>query len=160
MGYLLAVNIKPWLQRSGWLGSVLVACSALAILSARTEEPAATDKVAPAGQAAPPRAFQSSGVAEFDRLRDGKDVVVLDVRTPKEFAAGHLPGAINLDWTSPDFAQKAGALAKDRTYLVYCATGRRSALACDKMSQLRFKHLHNLSAGFRAWQSAGKPVER
>jgi rhodanese-related sulfurtransferase len=156
----LAVNIKPWLQRSEWLSSVLVACAVLATVSARTEEPAATDQVAPAGQAAPSRAFQSSEVAEFDRLRGGKDVVVLDVRTPKEFAAGHLPGAVNLDWTSPDFAKRAGALARDKTYLVYCATGRRSALACDKMSQLKFKQLHNLSGGFRAWQSAGKPVER
>jgi rhodanese-related sulfurtransferase len=100
------------------------------------------------------------GVEEFDKLRSDKNAVVLDVRTPKEFAAGHLPGATNIDWNGPDFAQKVSALDKNKAYLLHCGAGRRSASAADKMSTMDFPKLYNLEGGFNAWQKAGKPVEK
>src|SRR5262245_6116002 len=100
------------------------------------------------------------GNDEFDRLREGKNAVVLDVRTPKEFAAGHLPGATNIDWNAPDFAQKVSALDKNKVYLVHCAAGGRSAKAAAKMSAMDFPKLYNLEGGFNAWKKAGKPVEK
>ncbi len=104
--------------------------------------------------------FKSIKVEEFDKLRANQKNVVLDVRTANEFAANHMPGAINLDVNAPDFEQKVSALDKHQTYLVHCAAGVRSAKACGKMSKLNFTNLYNLEGGFKAWEKAGKPVEK
>src|ERR1051326_6452114 len=66
------------------------------------------------GKAAAPRKVD---VTEFEKLWQDKHNVFLDVRTPKEFAAGHIPGATNVDISAPDFEQKLKALSKDKTYL-------------------------------------------
>src|SRR4051794_32947827 len=63
-------------------------------------------------------AVKNVGVAEFEKLRSDKQIVVLDVRTPKEYAAGHIPGAINVDFNAPDFDQKVAKLDTNKTYLV------------------------------------------
>ena len=52
------------------------------------------------------------------------------------------------------------ALDKNQTYLVHCAAGVRSATACAKMSRLKFSNLYNLEGGLKAWEKAGKPVEK
>jgi rhodanese-related sulfurtransferase len=101
------------------------------------------------------------GVEEFDKLRADKTNVVLDVRTAKEFAGGHIAGAVNIDWNGPDFEKQAAALDKSKTYLVHCAAGGRSAKACALMnSKLKFTSCYNLEGGMRAWEKAGKPVEK
>ncbi len=99
-------------------------------------------------------------VNEFEKLWQDKHNVVLDVRTPREFAAGHIPGAINLDVNAPEFGEKISTLSKDKVYLVHCAAGVRSARACQKMTSLGFQHLIDLAPGFKGWQQAGKPVEK
>jgi len=121
------------------------------------EGPKAPAEGKPAAEA---KGFKSVVVEEFEKLRADKQNRVLDVRTAREFATGHMPGAINLDVNAPDFEQKAAALDKNQTYLVHCAAGVRSAKACGKMSQLHFPNLYNLEGGFRAWEKAGKPVEK
>ena len=100
------------------------------------------------------------GVEEFDKLRLNKTNIVLDVRTAREFNAGHIPGAVNLDLRSSDFDKKVSELDKSKTYLVHCAAGGRSARACQKMEGMGFKELYDLSPGFTAWEKAGKPVEK
>jgi phage shock protein E len=104
--------------------------------------------------------FKNIGVEQFDKLRQNTNAVVLDVRTPKEFAAGHIPGATNIDWNGADFATRAAALDKSKTYLVHCAVGGRSAKASDKMTALQFTNVHNLEGGMKAWEKAGKPVAK
>jgi len=107
------------------------------------------------------KAYRNVGVEEFDKLRADKKNVVLDVRTKKEFDAGHIPGAMNLDWNGPDFAKKAAELDKSKTYLVHCAAGVRSAKACSLMSgTLKMSNCINLEPGFKGWEKAGKPVEK
>jgi rhodanese-related sulfurtransferase len=111
----------------------------------------------------PPRSIAQSGykdlnVAEFAKMAANKQNVILDVRTAGEFERGHIAGAVNLDYLSPYFAQKARALDKSKTYLVHCATGVRSARACAKLSQLDFPKLYNLTGGFKAWVKAGEPM--
>ena len=104
---------------------------------------------------------EAVGVEEFDKLRADKKNVVLDVRTAKEFATGHMAGAVNIDWNGPDFEKQAAALDKSKTYLVHCAAGGRSAKACALMnSKLKFPSCYNLEGGMRAWEKAGKPVEK
>ena len=99
-------------------------------------------------------------VNEFEKLWKDKQNVVLDVRTPKEFAAGHIPGAVNVDVKSSDFEQQISKLKKDQQYLVHCGAGARSARACEAMTQAGFTNLIDLAPGFKAWEKAGKPVEK
>jgi rhodanese-related sulfurtransferase len=122
----------------------------------------AEEKAAPPAKkdAAAAAKVKRVGVEEFDKLRADKANVVLDVRTEKEFQSGHIPGAVNIDINAPDFDEKIGKLAKDKTYLVHCAAGGRSARACKKLESVGFKELYDLAPGFRGWEKAGKPVEK
>jgi len=106
------------------------------------------------------KSFKNADVAEFDKLRADKKNIVLDVRTKKEFDAGHIPGAVNIDVNAPDFEEKVARLDKGQTYLVHCGAGVRSVKACEKMGKLEFPKLVNLEGGFKAWEKAGKPVEK
>lgn len=93
------------------------------------------------------------------RLAD-TNVVVLDVRTPDEFKAGHIRGAKSVDFRSADFAKKLGELDRNRTYLVHCASGGRSTSSLETFQKLGFKSVVHLDGGFNAWKRAGKPVEK
>lgn len=91
-------------------------------------------------------------------LAEKKEVVVLDVRTPEEFKAGHLKGAVNINIQSPTFKEDVSKLDKSKTYLVNCAAGGRSTRACTAMDGFGFTNAFNLEGGFRAWSAAGQPV--
>lgn len=65
-------------------------------------------------------------------------LVLLDVRTPDEFATGHLQGAVNIDVEDPAFDTRIAALDKAGHYVVYCRTGRRSAIAVQSMKDAGF----------------------
>jgi rhodanese-related sulfurtransferase len=84
--------------------------------------------------------------------------VVVDVRTPAEYAAGHVDGAVNIDVESGSFATEISALPKDTTYAVYCRSGRRSTLATDQMAEAGFTSLVNLEGGVADLQAAGAPI--
>jgi rhodanese-related sulfurtransferase len=99
-------------------------------------------------------------VEEFDQLRAGTNVVVLDVRTIAEFEKGCIPGAKNLDINSPRFGERLAELDRSKTYLVNCAVGMRSARACKRMASLGFTNVFDLADGFDGWSKARKPVER
>lgn len=82
-------------------------------------------------------------------------VVLLDVRTPEEFAAGHLTGATNINAEDPGFDAAIAALDKGATYAVYCQSGRRSAIATGKMAEAGFTSIVELEGGTKAWEQAG-----
>jgi len=96
---------------------------------------------------------------QFDKLRQEKGHVVLDVRTAQEYSQGHVPGAVNIDINDPQFKNKVAALDKSKTYLVHCARGVRSARAAKIMSPLGFDLL-DYHGGFDEWKKSGKPVDR
>ena len=100
------------------------------------------------------------GVDEFEKLTKEPNTVILDVRTPKEYAAGHLKGAVLLDYQAKDFEEKAKGLDRSKTYLVHCAAGGRSEKASSRFDALKFPKVYNLEGGFKAWEKAGKPVEK
>jgi phage shock protein E len=83
--------------------------------------------------------------------------VVVDVRTPSEFAAGHVADALNIDVGSEDFEAKVDALDKGRTYVVYCRTGSRAGRAIEAMAELGFTDLVNGGA-FDDLAAAGLPT--
>lgn len=82
------------------------------------------------------------------------DDVVIDVRTPEEFEAGHLRGAMNLNVRSDDFRAGVELLDRDTKYFLYCRTGNRSQQAAQIMNDLGFKAVYNVG-GFEALAEAG-----
>jgi phage shock protein E len=105
-------------------------------------------------------AHQNVGVEEFEKLSKEPDTVILDVRTPKEYEAGHIKGSVLIDFNAKGFEDKIKQLDKSKTYLVHCASGGRSAQACTKLDAFEFPKVVNLLGGFKAWEKAGKPVEK
>jgi len=87
-------------------------------------------------------------------------LVVLDIRTPEEFAAGHLAGAINIDYYASDFEQQLGELDRDVPYVMYCNSGNRSSNALPVMDSIGFSEVYELDGGIQAWFGAGLPIEQ
>ena len=92
-------------------------------------------------------------------VKEGK-VVVLDVRTADEHKEARIAGSKNVDFTENDFEKKAGELDKSKSYLIHCGSGRRSTASLEVLQKLGFQHLYHLDGGLKAWQAAGKPVEK
>jgi phage shock protein E len=86
------------------------------------------------------------------------DVITLDVRTPGEFAEGHIEGAINIDVEGASFDSEIANLDKTKSYAVYCRSGRRSIIAVDKMSATGFEKLSNLENGINNWLANSLPL--
>jgi len=85
----------------------------------------------------------------------GAKVVVVDVRTPKEFAEGHIAGAINIDVRAKDFEEKLGKLDREKVYLFHCKSGGRSTVSIEIWERLGFKKLLHLDSGILEWKKAG-----
>lgn len=96
---------------------------------------------------------------EAKKIIDDGKVRVIDVRTPAEFAEGHIPGATNIDIYEAGFAEKIKGLSSDAAYVVNCQSGGRSARACGIMQELGLMKAMNLEGGITAWRRAGLPVE-
>jgi rhodanese-related sulfurtransferase len=101
---------------------------------------------------------QAVGPQDFLTKADGPGVVVVDVRTAGEYAAGHVEGAINIDVEAPTFDDQIATLDKAATYAVYCHSGRRSGLATDAMGKAGFTSVYNLEGGIADLQAAGATI--
>jgi rhodanese-related sulfurtransferase len=108
--------------------------------------------------AAAPAAGATLDPAAFGAAASRPGTVLLDVRTPAEFASGHLPGAINVDVESADFAARIATLDPAVPYAVYCRSGNRSGVALGLMQAAGFTSIYHLGGGITAWQSAGGEV--
>ena len=89
----------------------------------------------------------------FHTITNRNDLVVIDVRTEEEFAAGHLPNAINISYLSYDFWDRIEQLEPDANIYVYCRSGRRSVRTCTLMKNGGFKHIFNLDGGLNTWHT-------
>ena len=85
-------------------------------------------------------------------------VTVIDVRTPEEYAAGHLDGAVNMNVEGPDFSAQIATLDVAGTVALYCQSGRRSAIAADQMAGAGFTSIVNLDGGIADLQAAGGSI--
>lgn len=91
-------------------------------------------------------------------LTEHPEAVILDVRTPEEFAEGHLEGAVNIDFYAGNFADVLTELDKDTDYVVYCRTGNRSGQTTSMMEDLGFTSVHDVDGGIVDWLNAGVPT--
>ena len=97
-------------------------------------------------------------VSEFSQKIKEPDVIILDVRTPEEFASGHIEGALNIDFNSGDFANEITRLNPSETYAIYCRSGNRSGQAASIMHKAGFHDVSNLNGGVIDWTNAGLPL--
>ena len=136
----------------------LAGCSSASTGTSTSSEQAGTSiSSGPAATAAPSPGSELDP-AGFAAALKRPDTVILDVRTPAEFAQGHLPGAVNIDVESPTFADEVDKLDKTVPYAVYCRSGNRSGVALDVMSGAGFTGAYHLAGGITAWQAEGGEV--
>jgi rhodanese-related sulfurtransferase len=89
--------------------------------------------------------------------RDNRDLIIVDVCTPKEYAKLHLENAINLNFFSTTFKDQLNALDRNKTYLVYCKVGGRSKMAQKIMKKIGFREIYNIVGGTILWEEEGLP---
>jgi phage shock protein E len=146
------------MNRMSFNVGALVLATAFASWAPAAETAAKTAEVAakPAEVAAP--ISQADLLAKLDRKDAG--VVVLDVRTAREFEAGHVPGARNISHDElPKRLEELAAL-KDKPVVIYCRSGRRTQIAADTLHAAGFTQLLHLEGDWLAWEAAKRPVEQ
>jgi rhodanese-related sulfurtransferase len=157
--------VNTWSRTAGTVAAsaltvlTLAACSTSSGSAAGTANGSST--ATPSGGASAAQGAQAPqhlDVTGFAVLTMTPGTVVLDVRTPEEFATGHLAGARNVDFRAADFTTRIAALDRATTYAVYCHSGNRSGQALQAMTGTGFTHLADLTGGITAWSAAGKPL--
>ena len=139
---------RSWSRR---LAAAALAVAAITAMSACSSD-------TPASSPASSATGQHMAASDFSTAMKAPGTIVLDVRTPAEYAGGHLPAAQNIDIEAPDFATRIAALDKAATYAVYCHSGNRSGTALEQMSAAGFTHVYDLAGGIGAWQEMGGPM--
>jgi rhodanese-related sulfurtransferase len=91
-------------------------------------------------------------------IADNPEAIILDIRTPEEFADGIIAGAVNIDFYESDFASNLDALDKDASYVVYCRSDNRSGQAMDTFAELGFQTVSEIDGGIVNWYEQGLPV--
>lgn len=93
---------------------------------------------------------KSKPITEFSQ-NDTDSGILVDVRTPEEFAAGHLDNAQNINWFDTDFAKQMESIDKSETIYLYCKKGGRSAKAAHLLDSLGYKKVVDLEGGYDAY---------
>jgi rhodanese-related sulfurtransferase len=126
----------------------------------------AGDPVIPAAPSSPtaaaPLAAQMTPMTQEQLLehqaKHPGHLYVLDVRTPEEFAAGHVPGAKNVPYDQ--VAARLAEIPRDKDVVLYCKSGRRAGIAADALAANGYKRLSHLEGDMTAWVANGRPVEQ
>lgn len=87
-------------------------------------------------------------------IKEVPNLQLVDVRTPEEYAAGHLEGALNIDYNADDFETRLARLDLERPTVLYCARGSRSHKAYLLGESMKFNQLYDLGGGYNAWIAA------
>lgn len=111
-----------------------------------------------AGEIVPATGLELLGPRRSAEMLNALSPVIIDVRTPEEYASGHIEGARLIDISSADFASQIGALDRATTYFVYCRSGNRSSVATSMMLELGFTSMFELDGGILSWNSEGLPL--
>lgn len=97
--------------------------------------------------------------SEAEAIYRTGEMLFLDVREPSEFNQGHIPGAVNIPMKLVEQQISQNASDKESRILIYCRSGRRSALVTADLIKMGYTHLMNLGGGINEWTKAGYPVE-
>jgi thioredoxin len=96
----------------------------------------------------------------FKQLIATEDAILLDVRTPGEYSRGHIQGSTLINISDPDFESKVSLLQKDKTILIYCLSGSRSAAGASYLEQKGFKKIYAMQQGLMDWNRQGYALEQ
>lgn len=102
--------------------------------------------------------FQDVNSDELELMMKKEDLILLDVRTPKEYSNGHLISAVNINYYGDNFDKKIDKLDKSKPIVVYCKSGGRSSKSALKLVEKGFEQIYNLKDGFDQWIFHGKEV--
>ena len=91
------------------------------------------------------------------QVKKDPSLLVIDVRSAEEYAAGHVPGAVNIP--HDQVASRLAEIPKDKDVVLYCRSGRRSGLAAETLEANGYKDLQLLQGDMPGWEKAGLPVE-
>lgn len=139
----------------------LVAIGALGLAACGGDDDASGPVAEPAAESeAGAPAFGLVSPQQALDLSKDPDIVVIDVRTPEEFAEGYIEGADMLDFYADTFADDIAALDPDNTYLLYCRSGNRSGQTAALMQQLGFENVYDMDGGVVAYGEQGLPLVR
>jgi rhodanese-related sulfurtransferase len=94
----------------------------------------------------------------IQKQKGNPDFMIIDVRTPGEFEIGHIMGAVNINIQSESFKDDVKVLPRDKIYLLYCRTARRSARAFRLFQELDFQEVYHMLRGIVGWKKDGLPV--
>jgi rhodanese-related sulfurtransferase len=108
--------------------------------------------------APPPEIDAAKAHTIINTNRGNPELIILDVRSPREYEEGHIEGARNIPVESASFRGEAGRLDKGKTYLVYCRSDNRSAEARQLLLEMGFTRVVNMTGGMLEWQRAGFKV--
>lgn len=97
-------------------------------------------------------------IDEFVKKMASERYVLIDVRTAEEFAAGHIQGAINIDYYSADFSNQIEKIGKEKPVLLYCRSGNRSAKSMQMMYEMGFVEVKHLDGGIKAWKAENRKI--
>jgi rhodanese-related sulfurtransferase len=151
------------MKKRMWVGLVMVffALSMVGAALAQQAAPAGPPPVVKDMVAKAKSSVQKVSAADVKAMIDKKDkAIYLDVRDPGEFAAGHLPGAMNISRGTLEFNVFNKIKDPNAKVIVYCKTAGRSTLATKALNDLGYKNAILMDAQFEEWVKAGYPVER
>ena len=94
-------------------------------------------------------------IAPADLNKANKDILLIDVRTPGEYASGHIENSVNIDFRAGNFKELLGELDTNQEVYVYCKMGGRSGSAAKIMEEMGFKKIYDLKGGIMEWEKEG-----
>jgi len=100
-------------------------------------------------------ASKISLISTEDLNKVNKDILLIDVRTPGEYASGHVENSVNIDFRASNFKDLIGELDKNQDVYVYCKVGGRSASAAKMMEDMGFNKIYDLKGGIMQWEKDG-----
>ncbi len=160
IAYERCPEAKRLLQsRRGLVALLLVGAMGVAFTAIATAgEPVATATASAPAPAAVAVAPMSQEALLEHQARHPDHLFVLDVRTPQEYAEGHVPGAVNVPHDK--LAARLAEVPKDKDVVLYCKSGRRTAIAADVLAANGYTRLSHLEGDMNAWVARGRPIEK
>jgi rhodanese-related sulfurtransferase len=136
---------------------VLLMSGHFASAPALAGEPAAAQPATGPAATTPVPAMSQDALLQHQALH-AEHLFVLDVRTPEEFAEGHVPGAVNI--SHEQLGSRLDEVPKDKDVVLYCRSGRRAAMAADVLRANGYSRLSHLEGDMLAWAANGRPIAR
>lgn len=161
--YKGAINVPFSANLIGWMSSAVQPSSTLVLIAEQETAESAAEPLQMAGfsvlgfilpeDLSPNDTLETITVAELA----GRDNIIIDVRTPQEWVAGHIKGARHLELSQ--FAQKMDTIPKDQDVALICGGGNRSSVAASLLKKSGHPHVANVRGGMSAWKQARLPLE-